>query len=236
MTGNSRPVISKQTGPHPDLLARVKRYQQLSFLKPIAAFNQHAFAQAEQLWQTQGGPLILDSGCGVGDSTRFLAEAFPDHFVLGLDRSEDRLARKRPPLPDNAQLIRTDLLDFWRLVAAAHWPVARHYLLYPNPYPKPAQLGYRFHAHPAFPALMAISGDYFEARSNWSIYLQELQLALDAYGRTSQLVPLAQATNPISAFEAKYRDSGQTLWQLVSECALGSTAAPTQPDALLSCE
>jgi tRNA (guanine-N7-)-methyltransferase len=40
--------------------------------------------------------LILDAGCGVGHSTIQLARAFPDHWVIGVDQSEDRLSRKKP--------------------------------------------------------------------------------------------------------------------------------------------
>jgi tRNA G46 methylase TrmB len=41
-------------------------------------------------------PLILDAGCGVGHSTIQLAREFPDHWVIGVDQSEDRLSRRNP--------------------------------------------------------------------------------------------------------------------------------------------
>lgn len=216
MTGNSRQVTSEQHSCHPELLVQVARYRQHTFKKPIADFNQQAFKQAEQRRLAHGGPLILDSGCGVGDSTRFLAEHYPDHLVLGLDRSIHRLQRQRPELPDNALLIRTDLIDFWRLAAAADWAPVRHYLFYPNPYPKPSQLSRRFHAHPVFPAMVTLSRQ-FEARSNWLIYLQELHLALAAYGIDSLIEPVEPNCPAVSAFEHKYRASQQPLWKLITE-------------------
>lgn len=216
-TGNSKPVTSTQQGCHPDLLLRVERHRKHPFRKPVAPFNQAAFDTATEWLNTQAKPLILDSGCGVGDSTRWLAEHFPHHAVLGLDRSEDRLHRQRPALPDNARLLRTDLVDFWRLAAAADWRPTHHFLFYPNPYPKAAQLSRRFHAHPVFPALISLGGQ-LEARSNWRIYLDELQASLRHYGIDSRITEIDPEQPAVSAFEQKYRASGQTLWQLVSLC------------------
>lgn len=216
MTGNSRQVTSEQQGCHPDLIDQVARHRKHEFQKPIADFNLHAFQQAEAQLTAHGGPLILDSGCGVGDSTRHLAEHYPDHLVLGLDRSGHRLQRQRPDLPDNALLIRTDLVDFWRLAAAANWQPARHCLFYPNPYPKPSQLSRRFHAHPVFPAMVTLSRQ-FEARSNWKIYLQELQLSLAVYGIHSLIEAIDSDSPVVSAFERKYRASQQPLWKLITQ-------------------
>lgn len=213
--GNSKSVTSSQTGIHPDLINQVLRHQKNRFLKPVTEFNQMAFEQAAIWVEEHSGPFILDSGCGVGDSTRLLAERFPNHLILGLDRSEDRLQRNRPSLPDNAKLIRTDLIDFWRLAVAAKWQPSHHFLLYPNPYPKAAQLSRRFHAHPAFSAMVRLGGT-IEARSNWRIYLEELKLALECYDIDSRLTEIDTSSQAISAFERKYRDSGQTLWKLTT--------------------
>jgi SAM-dependent methyltransferase len=38
-------------------------------------------------------PVVLDSGCGTGRSTKFLAKRFPDHWVVGVDRSFVRITR-----------------------------------------------------------------------------------------------------------------------------------------------
>jgi len=214
-TGNSRSVTSRQTGIHQELAARVERYRRTPFRRPLARHSQQAFEEARRVVEDHGLPLILDSGCGVGDSSRALARQFSDHLVLGIDRSKDRLSRQRPDTPSNCQFIRANLVDFWRLAREAGWQFDRHYLLYPNPYPKPQHLTRRFHAHPVFQDLLALGG-IFECRSNWRIYIDELQLALRLHGILAQVEQLAFQSEPLTAFERKYQASGQTLWRLVA--------------------
>ena len=40
-------------------------------------------------------PVVLDSGCGTGRSTRHLATIFPNHWVIGVDRSFVRISRNK---------------------------------------------------------------------------------------------------------------------------------------------
>lgn len=209
----SRWVISQQQGVHDRLEEVVERHRSHAFCKPIAVFNQQAFEQAGELWQKHGGALILDSGCGVGASTRNLARQFPEHFVIGVDRSDHRLQRQWGALPNNACLIRADLVDFWRLALAAGWQPDYHYLLYPNPCPKKKDFKLRWHGHPVFADLVALGG-LLECRSNWKLYLLEMQQALSLFGVHAQLEPLQVADNPMTPFERKYAQSGHELWSL----------------------
>ena len=129
-------------------------------------------------------PLVIDSGCGTGMSTATLARMHPNAAVLGVDRSAARLAKSHT-LPSNALLVRAELATFWRLMLhteACGGPlsaarVSHHFLLYPNPYPKPSRLNLRWHGHPALPMLLAI-GARVEVRSNW--YIAPLTWAHDA--------------------------------------------------------
>lgn len=211
----SSPVSSNQTEPYEKLAEVVQRHQQTVFKKPIADFNQQAFAQAQKRLAEHGGPLILDSCCGVGQSTRLLAKQFPKHLVLGIDRSADRLERKLGDLPDNAYLIRADLVDFWRLAAAANWRPDYHFLLYPNPSPKKKDFKLRWHGHPVFKDLVALGG-HFECRTNWRIYVEEMQQALKLMGVAADLQPLVVSDEPLTPFEYKYANSGHELWQLTA--------------------
>lgn len=211
----SRPVVSHQTGPHEQLEASLQRHRENAFRKPVADFNRDAFEQADAWLQQQQRPLILDSCCGVGQSSRKLAQAFPDHAVIGVDRSADRLSRQVGELPGNALLVRADLVDFWRLALHAGWRPEYHFLLYPNPYPKKKDLKLRWHGHPVFPDLLALGGQ-LECRSNWKLYLEEMQLALAWMGQASSLQPLIPDEDPLTPFERKYARSGHALWQLRS--------------------
>ncbi|WP_136066287.1 tRNA (guanine(46)-N(7))-methyltransferase TrmB [Modicisalibacter radicis] len=214
MQASSRPVISNQSGPHDDLARRVTRALSHPLRKPVAEHTRRAFAEAERWLAGRASPLVLDAGCGVGLSTRQLAIRHADHAVIGIDRSADRLGRDHGPLPDNALLVRADLVDFWRLALAAGWRPAHHYLLYPNPYPKAAHLKLRWHGHPVFPALLALGGR-LEVRSNWRLYLDEFALATyQASGRRPAVVEHAPQGAFLTPFERKYVASDQAVWRL----------------------
>ncbi|MDR5897427.1 SAM-dependent methyltransferase [Halomonas vilamensis] len=214
MQKRSRAVSSNQPGPHQDVSRRVARALAHPLQKPIAAHNQVAFDQADAWLDAQAAPLILDSGCGVGLSTRRLAATFPDHAVIGVDRSEDRLGREHGEPPGNALLMRADLVDFWRLAQRAGWAPSRHYLLYPNPYPKALHLGRRWHGHPVFPTLLALGGR-LELRSNWKTYVEEFAQAVAyATGKSPDVAAHDPNGDYLTPFEAKYDHSGQALWRL----------------------
>jgi tRNA (guanine-N7-)-methyltransferase len=233
MHANSRPVFSAQASIHRRLARTVQRHADSPFLRPIAAFNREAFEASLAAWRADGGkPLILDAGCGVGLSTRHLAAAFPDHFVIGVDRSSDRVERQtRWPSAACANwvCVRADLVDYWRLMLGAGVHPERHYLLYPNPWPKQDHLGRRWHGHPVFPTLVALGG-YFECRSNWRIYIEECAAALGQLtGMTVASEPYLAAADSgvhgqgsITPFERKYSLSGHALWRCRATLARGS--------------
>jgi tRNA (guanine-N7-)-methyltransferase len=215
MSGNSRFISSAQTGVHPDLEKLVRRHMAHPFQKPIADYNREAFAlamAAHAQWQTDA-PLILDAGCGVGWSTQRIAETYPDHFVFGVDQSVDRINRGKPlPMPANATLIRADLVDFWRLLAGNGVRFARHYNLYPNPWPKIGHLARRWQGHAVLPVWLALGGEV-ECRSNWQIYIEEMAFALSLLSGTQVASEPWQTDNPMTPFEKKYQESGHELWR-----------------------
>lgn len=218
MAGNSRFISSAQSGPHDDLAALVHRHLDHPFRKPILDYNRQAFSAAlaaRDAWNP-GAPLVLDAGCGVGWSTLRLAERYPDHFVIGVDQSSDRISRGKPlSLPANALFLRADLVDFWRLLGEAGVRLARHYVLYPNPWPKIGHLARRWHGHAVFPDLLALGG-VFECRSNWRIYSEELAIAIGlATGKVTSCQPWLPEGEPLTPFEKKYLASGHALFRLV---------------------
>ncbi|MGB8712206.1 MAG: SAM-dependent methyltransferase [Onishia taeanensis] len=227
MHANSRAIVTNQPGPHQELARRVSRALAHPLKKPIAEHTRSAFAEADAWLSARPRPLILDAGCGVGLSTRQLAEQFPGHVVIGVDRSADRLSRDHGELPDNALLVRADLVDFWRLALASGWQPDRHYLLYPNPYPKAAHLKMRWHGHPVFPAILALGGR-LELRSNWRLYVEEFALAIEqATGEVVQAEIHRPDGGFLTPFERKYHGSGQSLWRLQVELPPAPELLPT---------
>lgn len=226
MLGNSKQVVTNQDGLHPRLAEHVKRHLSTPWRGPIAEHTQQAFAEIAA-WIQQSlmanAPLILDTGCGTGRSSVYLAEKYPQHLVIGIDQSEDRLRRSRirfPQLPHNLYLARAEAADLWRLMAAAGWRLEKHFVLYPNPWPKAAHLGRRWHGHPAWRELLLLKGELV-CRSNWRLYLDEMQAALAVSGIEAQVTPLhidvAEAEQAITDFEEKYALSQHSLWQLTAQ-------------------
>lgn len=217
MHANSRPVTSNQTGIHDQLHALTERHASARYQRPIAVHSRQAFATAIAAWQASGeATLIIDAGCGVGLSTRKLAQRHSDSFVIGIDQSADRLARElrwQGEVPRNHLLVRADLVDFWRLMLEAGIHPSRHYLLYPNPWPKKSQLARRWHGHPVFPTLMALGGR-IECRSNWKIYIEEFaSAATQLTGMPVQCENFVPEPDALTPFEEKYRASGHSLWR-----------------------
>lgn len=176
-----------------------------------------ASTAGEAVWSRHGGrddnrgegrgdsgamAVILDSGCGTGESTLHIARRFPNIPVIGIDKSGERLTKAGnehqlmnlvPPaqgrgdnrgeaertegnVSSNVFWVRAELLDFWRLalerVQENRWTIPYHALYYPNPWPKQNEATRRFHLHPIFPTFMALS-PVTELRTNWDIYAQE---------------------------------------------------------------
>ncbi len=215
MYANSRHVKTNQDGVHEKLEAIVRKHLTHAFLKPVSLHTRQAFEVADSAVQKQGRPVILDSGCGAGDSTVYLAKRFPQHSIIGVDKSMVRLnkARKKPA-PENMMLLRADQFDFWRLLQRAQWDIDAHYIFYPNPWPKKQHLVRRIHGHPAFGVLAGLA-NYIEVRSNWSLYIKEFAIALQMAG-CSAIVQGFKPTSPVTLFEKKFCQSGQSLYRLFS--------------------
>lgn len=213
---NSRIIISAQQDIHEQLSATVEKHRTHLFQKPITDYNLAAFEHSIKAWQQAGAlPLIVDTGCGVGLSTRYLAQQYPDHFVIGIDQSEDRLSRNTHwsgDIPANMIFVRADLVDYWRLLYQANIHPARHYLLYPNPWPKIGHLARRWQGHPVFPYIVALGG-YIECRSNWSVYVKEFAAAVTQLTQAHVDVMPYQPEQFMTPFEKKYTLSGHDLWR-----------------------
>ena len=212
-------VSSSQAGVHPKLEGYVRRHLASRWTQPLHTPTVDVFQGLEQsvlLADTRS--LILDSGCGTGESTRRLAGLNPDCLVIGVDQSMARLGKSGVDSSllqrDNYVLARAELATFWRLLHTAGLTLHKHLLLYPNPWPKPGHLQRRWHAHPVFPWLLALGGE-IEMRCNWEIYALEFAEAVRiATGETVE-VKRFQPAEGISPFEVKYLERRHALYLVV---------------------
>ena len=231
----AREVLSNQEGPFKDLEKLVRKYACTPYLRPIADHTRLAFADAEQFiadfyTKRHAGsaphPVILDSGCGTGESSLHLAHQFPGYPIIGIDKSAVWLEKASQSvnstirdLPSNAFYVRAELIDFWRLalekVTAGLWTIPYHALYYPNPWPKQSEATRRFHLHPIFPTLIRLALTT-ELRTNWEIYAQEFAQAASLLSPNANVtIQLIKEGEPITAFERKYKNACQQLWQVI---------------------
>lgn len=220
-TGNSRIVTSPQQGIHPRLDELLDRHLASDWLQPLHPPSVAAFETLDNMLSGETHSIVLDSGCGTGESTRILARAMPDCLIVGVDKSAARLKQTGsgsfPRREGNAIWLRAELETFWRLALQAAWRLHRHYIFYPNPWPKPAQLQRRWHAHPVFPSLLGLGGR-LEMRSNWRIYALEFARAVNRVLGVNVKPGTPPDSPDISPFERKYRDSGHRLYSVVVSC------------------
>jgi tRNA G46 methylase TrmB len=218
--GVSKVIVTNQDGIHEKLEEVVLKHIKHPFKKPYQKHTEEAFSAINEIVQSFKGEIILDSCCGVGQSTRLLAKRHPNALVIGVDKSANRINRNVDELVnegnsqqvDNFYLIRADLNDFYRLVLAAKWPVTQHYVLYPNPWPKSKHLQRRWHGSAVFPDMLKI-GRTMILRSNWRLYLEEFNFAISLLNLTGQFSTVDDS-EPLTPFEAKYRASQQECFQL----------------------
>jgi len=212
--GASRAVTSDQAAPHPRLGRVLARHRAHPSERPWPAHAAAALAPLVTRVAADPRSLVLDSGCGTAESTAWLAARHPGALVVGIDQSAQRLARAAA-LPANALALRARAEDVWRLVRERGWPLAAHYLFYPNPWPKQRHLMRRWHAHPAMADLVTLGGA-LELRTNWRIYAEEFASALAWWCAIPVTVARWAPPRAASAFERKYLASGQPLYRVTA--------------------
>lgn len=218
--GNSKEIITNQEGIHEKLTEVVEKHLATPSKKPFQQHTLDAFEQVKERLKGHQGDIILDACCGVGQSTRLIAKRHPDAFVIGVDKSAARINKDDQFLiedtdtsqVDNFILVRADLNDFYRLLMNEKWQINKHFILYPNPWPKSKHLQRRWHGSAVFPQIIAL-GQTIELRSNWRLYLEEFLQAAEIAGRSGH-ISLVEDESPLTPFEAKYQASGQQCWQL----------------------
>lgn len=93
MTGNSKEVESDQTSIHKDLEKLVLRYLETEYMRPIAEHTQKSFEDAAKFISHWNTPIVLDSGCGTGDSTFILSQN--SQKILSLELTNPKCASQK---------------------------------------------------------------------------------------------------------------------------------------------
>ncbi len=189
------------------------------FRKPILEHNRRAFEVVAEFVARRNAPVVLDTGCGTGESTLFLASRHPDATIVGIDKSAHRLSKlsaQGQRQPENVVHVRADLVDFWRLAVEAGWNVHKQYILYPNPWPRPEHLMRRWHGHPIFGCITAIGGQC-ELRSNWRVYVEEFAEACRIATAKQLPVEVFRPQDYATPFERKYAMSSQQLYSYYTD-------------------
>ena len=96
--GDSKSIITNQIGIHEKLNEVVAKHLSHPFKKPYQPHTQQAFQEMDRLVQAfilanPTGEIILDACCGVGQSSRILAQQNPQALVIGVDKSAHRINR-----------------------------------------------------------------------------------------------------------------------------------------------
>jgi len=197
------------------------RYRSSIYQKPIAAHTLQSFQVAREKIVQYRDNLILDSGCGVAESSLYLAISNPTQLVIGAEKSAFKLSKLSSylknfgltELPENLLIIRSDLIDLWRLLQKDSFTLQRHCILYPTPWPKKNHLQRRWYAHPVLPTLLALKGE-LEIRSNLLWYLEGWQYALNFFGINTIAIGKIKSEPPMTPFERKYQARGEQPYQL----------------------
>ncbi|MEP1382964.1 MAG: SAM-dependent methyltransferase [Paraglaciecola sp.] len=216
MKSFARSITTNQVGIHQNLQKVVTRHLNSSSQKPLSDHTKNAFQEVLKWLGDWQGQLILDSCCGVGESTANIALAHPEAKVIGVDKSALRTQKHHvySVETDNYLVVRADLQDFLRLLVLEEKQLYKHYLLYPNPYPKSAHLQRRWYASSTFADILKLGGK-FEVRSNWKLYIEEFAHALHIANIRSDITQVEKVT-PMTPFERKYWESGQDAWKVTA--------------------
>ena len=214
MRKSSARILTNQTRPHPKLKQIPIDTSTYMACYPVSLNILEICQKIKKEQEKNDWSLLLDSGCGTGDSTINIAKSHPDYLVLGIDKSSKRLHQAQKKIKsENVRFITANLVEFWIGLKLVNASIAANFILYPNPWPKQKHLKKRWHAHPVMPLLPMIS-KYIELRTNWRIYAEEFCNSLTKLTGAVMTVEKINPNNPISAFEEKYFESNHDLFRL----------------------
>jgi tRNA (guanine-N7-)-methyltransferase len=196
-------------------------------MKSIRPFNAESIPKPPQdlPWTDwPSGPVLIDIGCGAGESSLLLAQKHPQWTVLGIERTKNRFevfekARREAAL-SNLFALRADAVP-WITHNVPPKSVDHYSLLYPNPYPKAEQANQRWHRSSFMERLLETlkDGGSLTIATNISTYIQEAHEYLVSYWGM-ELVSIRMLESTIehrTPFERKYLERGEICWELICQ-------------------
>ena len=207
-------INTNQRGVHPRLWSTFVKHAN-PYRRPIQAYAKETWSNVLPILTKHPKPIIIDSGCGRGLSSQYLSKKHPDCWIIAIDKSSHRLESIDDKPRDNLIVLRGDSVDYWRLIASSqHLTIVKHYILYPNPWPKKQHVLRRWYAHP-LARLMLTLAPTTVIRSNWLLYLQETALVANWHFCAAKLSCLSSTDINMTHFENKYLLKNTPLYELV---------------------
>lgn len=228
--GISRVPVGQPTPRLDELDRRLERHRR-AVHRPPSGDRLVARDVVLSTWRAATRPVVLDLGCGTGESTSTLATVHADAVVIGIDKSNVRLSRgplitrasamptvepPRDPAAGGARALvcRSDIEDVLAGAAIEGLRASVTYLLFPNPWPKPGHQRRRFYARPVVRDLFRVAAAV-ELRTNWRVYAQEAAHVFAVFDADVVLEVIdVRREAALSPFETKYRRSGHVLWRV----------------------
>ncbi len=193
-------------------------------------FGAEAISGVEPLdrcaWFGRDAPVVLEIGCGVGTSTLAMAQAEPAIDIIAVEVYRRGLAQLLCCLErenvHNVRLIRGDAVDVLEhLIPSGSLTGTR--VFFPDPWPK-ARHHKRRLLQPAIIALIADRlqpGGVLHVATDHAGYAAHIAEAGDAEPRLRRLPPdtrrVISVTRPTTKYEAKARDAGSAVTELLWE-------------------
>lgn len=200
-----------QEGLHPKLDRIMARHRRPMTCRPIAQQAITNMTNLIRLQQQEPRKIILDCGIGKGLSLHYLASNYPDHRIIGIDKSRYRLAYYNKNCCERTLVFQGQLEDYFVLCHQNHIKIEKMFIFYPNPYPKMSSINQRLYGSSMLPYILHMAKEVI-VRSNALFYLNDMMYM---YEKVDRKCNINQIHCPgITHFDRKYASAGVSRYEL----------------------
>ena len=185
------------------------------------AYQPHACDLAAQFGRT--APIILEIGCGMGETTAIIAAASPQNNYLGIEVHTPGVGSLLKEIAtrelNNLRLIQHDAVDVVKHMLAPA-SLAGIHIFFPDPWPKKRQQKRRLIQAP-FVALLASRlqpGGYLHCATDWQDYAEQMLAVLSSESLLENSCSgFAPRPNyrPQTKFETRGLKLGHGVWDVI---------------------